>query len=123
MADSFRFYGSFTLRARPGLVNALGREAAVSRARRPPGLAARRGVPQDTALTLADGDPLGVEIFHEGNGVLAAHPEEILHVRGTDVLLLPEVRHELVADLLQSRRVEEERLLDPEQPAVGHEDL
>ena len=65
--------------------------------------------------------------FHLGGKLLLAGGADqivdVLDVGGADLLLLPEVGHHLVADLLEGGRVEEEGLLDPEESPIGDEKL
>src|SRR5262245_35230198 len=78
---------------------------------------------EDPAFPLAHRHPLGVEVLHQGDGVLPAHPEEVLDVRRSDLPLLPEMGDHLVPDLLEHRRVEEERLLHAQEATIGHQEL
>src|SRR6266545_509294 len=69
-------------------------------------------------LALAHRHPLGVEVFHQRDGVLAADAQQILHVARPDVLPLPQMADDLVLDFSERLGMEVERLLDPNQPPV-----
>src|SRR5262245_17912197 len=87
------------------------------------GLAQTSGPAEDPVLALSHGDPLAVEVLEEGDGVLAAHAEQILDAGGADLLVLPEIGDEGILDAGERLGVEVEALLDPDQAPVGHEDL
>src|SRR5215475_7704403 len=78
---------------------------------------------QHPALALAHRDALAVEILHQRDGVFARDAQEVLHVAGTDLLLLLEVADQLVLDGPESLGVEVERLLGSHQTTLGHQEL